>query len=244
MRQQFVPRFSPALTESQPPMPMRTTTDRALIRSRFLAVDVANVADVLDDLGHRDQALSTDFTCAAGRERLAGWAFTISGAMSAAPGRDPLKAQACSQIGPDEVSVWQGNGRGVCYFGELVAIGMMQRGSVGAVVDGGVRDKRWLHEIGFTTFSRYPTSVQTSGRWRVETWQQPVTLPGASGQPVVIEPGDFILGDDDGVIVIPAGIVDVVLEAAETMTEKEIDVRAAIRNGMTLADAMAEFGRI
>ncbi|WP_238421975.1 RraA family protein [Gordonia sp. 'Campus'] len=223
---------------------MRTTTDRALIRSRFLAVDVANVADVLDDLGHRDQALGTDFTCVAGRERLAGWAFTISGAMSDEPGRDPLKAQACNEIGPDEVSVWEGNGRGVCYFGELVAIGMMQRGSPGAVLDGGVRDRKWLHEIGFTTFSRYPTSVQTSGRWRVSAWQQSVTLPGASGQPVVIEPGDFILGDDDGVIVIPAALVDVVLEAAETMTDKEIDVRAAIRNGMTLADAMTEFGRI
>ncbi|MGW8811686.1 RraA family protein [Gordonia terrae] len=223
---------------------MRTITDRALIRSRFLAVDVANVADVLDDLGHRDQALGTDLACVAGRERLAGWAFTISGAMSDTPGRDPLKAQACNEIGPDEVSVWQGNGRGVCYFGELVAIGMMQRGSPGAVLDGGVRDRKWLHEIGYTTFSRYPTSVQTSGRWRVSAWQQPVTLPGASGQPVVIEPGDFILGDDDGVIVIPAALVDVVLEAAETMTDKEIDVRAAIRNGMTLADAMTQFGRI
>ncbi|MGW6036206.1 RraA family protein [Gordonia terrae] len=223
---------------------MRTTTDRALIRSRFLAVDVANVADVLDDLGHRDQALGTDLACVAGRERLAGWAFTISGAMSDAPGRDPLKAQACNEIGPDEVSVWEGNGRGVCYFGELVAIGMMQRGSPGAVLDGGVRDRKWLHEIGFTTFSRYPTSVQTSGRWRVSAWRQPVTLPGASGQPVVIEPGDFILGDDDGVIVIPAALVDVVLEDAETMTDKEIDVRAAIRNGMTLADAMTQFGRI
>ena len=223
---------------------MRTTTDRALIRSRFLAVDVANVADVLDDLGHRDQALGTDLACVAGRERLAGWAFTISGAMSDEPGRDPLKAQACNEIGPDEVSVWEGNGRGVCYFGELVAIGMMQRGSPGAVLDGGVRDRKWLHEIGFTTFSRYPTSVQTSGRWRVSAWQQPVTLPGASGQPVVIEPGDFILGDDDGVIVIPAALVDVVLEDAETMTDKEIDVRAAIRNGMTLADAMTQFGRI
>ncbi|AFR51318.1 RraA family protein [Gordonia sp. KTR9] len=225
-------------------MPTRTTTDRALIRSRFLTVDVANVADVLDDLGHRDQALATDVTCVAGRERLAGWAFTISGAMSDTPGRDPLKARACNQIGPDEVSVWQGNGRGVCYFGELVAIGMMQRGSPGAVLDGGVRDKKWLHEIGFTTFSRYPASVQTSGRWRVSAWQTTVTLPGASGKPVVIEPGDFILGDDDGVIVIPGGVVDVVLEAAEAMTEKEVDVRAAIRNGMTLADAMAEFGRI
>ncbi|MFT4395391.1 RraA family protein [Gordonia lacunae] len=225
-------------------MPTRTATDRALIRSRFLAVDVANVADVLDDLGHRHQALATDVTCVAGRERLAGWAFTISGAMSDTPGRDPLKAQACTQIGPDEVSVWQGNGSGVCYFGELVAIGMMQRGSPGAVLDGGVRDRKWLHELGFTTFSRYPAAVQTSGRWRVDAWQQPVTLPGASGQPVVIEPGDFVLGDDDGVIVIPAGIVDVVLEAAETMTDKEIDLRAALRDGMTLADAMTEFGRI
>ena len=53
---------------------------------------------------------------------------------------DPEKMKACQGIAPGDVSVWSGDGEGICYFGELIAVGMQDRGSVGALVDGGIRD--------------------------------------------------------------------------------------------------------
>lgn len=171
----------------------RTIKQRADIRNRFLAVDVANVADVLDELGRLDQGLSSDLVSNTGA-RLAGWAYTIRGeAVPYAGSGDELKMQACQGIGADEVSVWSGGASGVCYFGELIAIGMKQRGSVGALVDGGVRDARWLERMGFDVFARYRSAVQSIGRWRVTGWQTPVYLPGATSKWVVVCPGDFIL---------------------------------------------------
>jgi 4-hydroxy-4-methyl-2-oxoglutarate aldolase len=129
--------------------------------------------------------------------------------------------EACGGVSAAEVTVWSGGARGVCYFGELIALGMMERGCVGALVDGGVRDTKWLREHGFSTFARYVTPVQSIGRWRVTHWQQPVYIHGATTQWVTVTPGDFILADDDGAIVIPDGHVVEILDAAEKLTAQE-----------------------
>jgi len=220
------------------------TDDRASLRQRFLEVDTSNVADVLDDLGLIHQGLSPAFRPESGT-RIAGWAYTIRGQMAPFEGGgDPQKMTACAGIGPDEVSVWSGDGAGVCYFGELIALGMMERGSVGAVVDGGVRDIRWLNEHGFPVFSTYRTPVQSIGRWRVTAWQEPVYVAGATTDRVVVAPGDFVLADEDGCLVIPAEHVERVLVAAEALTRTEVQVRAALREGASLAECLERFGHV
>lgn len=223
---------------------MTTTQDRTDVRQRFLEVDTANVADILDNLGLPDQGLAADFAAVSGT-RLAGWAYTISGQMQPYEGSgDPRKMEACHGIGADEISVWSGNGEGICYFGELIAIGMKERGSVGALVDGGVRDVRWLNEHQFPVFARYRTSVQSIGRWRVTSWQEPISLRGATSTWVKVSPGDFILADEDGAIVIPSPHVESVLQEAETLTATETKVRAALASGKSLAECLAEYGHV
>lgn len=223
---------------------MRSDADKTSIRERFLTVDTANIADVLDELGAADQGLSPDFEAVSG-ERLAGWAYTITGQMAPYEGvGDERKMHACQGIGPDEVSVWAGNGSGVCYFGELIAVGMRQRGSVGALVDGGLRDTRWLRQHGFAAFARYRSSIQSIGRWRVTDWQVPVYLPGATTARVVVRPGDFLAADEDGAIVVPDALVDDVLARSEAMTRTEVTVREALQDGMSLADALDRFGHV
>jgi 4-hydroxy-4-methyl-2-oxoglutarate aldolase len=59
-----------------------------------------------------------------------------------------------------------------------------------------------------------------------------------------IEPGDFILGDEDGVLTIPAAIVEQVLEEAEKLTNAEVSIRAELSAGMTLAEALNKFGHV
>jgi 4-hydroxy-4-methyl-2-oxoglutarate aldolase len=187
---------------------MHTPEQRQEIRERFLQVDTANVADVLDEIGLFDQGLASDLLDL-GAGRVAGWAYTITGQMIPYDDDgDARKMEACGGVGEGEVTVWSGGATGVCYFGELIALGMMERGSTGAVIDGGVRDVRWLKEHGFPVFGRYRTPVQFIKRWRVTEWQVPVYLPGATTERVVVRPGDFLLGDEDGLIVVPVEHVD------------------------------------
>ena len=222
------------------------TSAKRQIRERFLAVDTSNVADVLDQMGLFDQGLSAEFRpFPATAGKLAGWAYTIRGQMVPYEGTgDAAKMRACQGIGPDEISVWSGDGEGICYFGELIALGMKERGSVGALIDGGIRDVRWLGEHKFPVYARYRTAVQSIGRWRVTESQEPVYLRGATSERVVILPGDFVLCDEDGAIVIPAAQVEPVLEAAEELTRKEILIRREIADGMTLKQALDKYGHV
>jgi 4-hydroxy-4-methyl-2-oxoglutarate aldolase len=130
------------------------------------------------------------------------------------------------------------------HFGELIALGLQSRGCVGAIVDGGVRDIAWLERAGFPSFSTYRTPVQSIGRWQVKAWGQSVTLPGAGGSGVEVRPGDFVLADRDGALIVPADHVLEVLERAEAITRREIDIRQALQGGMSLSDAIARFGAI
>jgi 4-hydroxy-4-methyl-2-oxoglutarate aldolase len=225
---------------------LRDAAWRSSIRQRFLRVDTANVGDVLDTMGRMNQGLASDFApYPAGVGKLAGWAYTIRGQMTPFPlGGDPLKMEACQGVSHDEVTVWSGDGEGICYFGELIAIGMKEKGSVGALVDGGIRDTRWIADQGFPVYARYRTPVQSIGRWKVNAFQVPVLLKGATSSFVQIQPGDFILGDEDGAISIPAEIVEDVLIEAEKLTEKEVAIRRELSQGLSLAEALKRFGHV
>jgi regulator of RNase E activity RraA len=224
-----------------------TTNNPTAVRERFLAVDTSNVADVLDELGMPDQGLAADFApFPAEAEKLAGLAFTIRGQMLPYElvGGDPEKMQACAALTPGSVSVWSGGGEGVCYFGELIALGMRERGCIGALVDGGIRDVKWFGRHGFPVYARYRTPIQSIGRWKVTGWNVQVSLPGATVRNVTVAPGDFILADEDGAIVIPARLVEDVLERAEKMGAREEEIRSEISSGLSLAEALAKFGHV
>lgn len=227
---------------------MVVAADRAEeIRKRYLAVDSSNVADVLDDLGLPDQGLAPGFApYPATTGRLAGWAFTIRGEMMPYPmdTGDPAKMEACAQLTPGTVSVWSGRGEGVCFFGELISIGMKERGCVGALVDGGVRDVDWIGELGFPVYARYRTPVQSIGRWKVVESGVPVPMPGATVPEVEVTPGDLVLADSDGAIVVPAAVAEQVLELAEKLQGREVQIRAELADGLSLSEALAKFGHV
>jgi 4-hydroxy-4-methyl-2-oxoglutarate aldolase len=220
--------------------------DKEEIRLRYLKVDTSNVADVLDTLGYPNQGLAPEFMpYPATAERMGGWAYTIRGQMSPYPlGGDADKMKACQGVSPGEITVWSGDGEGICYFGELIAIGMKERGCVGALVDGGIRDIRWIGKQDFPVFARYRTPVQSIGRWKVTGSQIAVMMRGATTKFVQIEPGDFILADEDGAIVVPQAIVERVLIEAERLTAKEVAIRAELSNGLSLSQALEKFGHV
>jgi regulator of RNase E activity RraA len=221
-----------------------TADDRA---ARFATLDTSIVADVLDELGLVDQGLAAAFApFPAGAGKLAGPVFPIAGQMSPSPiaGGDATKMEACAAIPSGAVSVWSGAGEGVCFFGELIALGMQERGCAGALVDGGVRDVAWLGRHGFPVYARYRTPVQSIGRWRVTGYGAPVVLPGATARFVTAAPGDFVLADEDGAIVVPATVVDEVIGKGEAMLEHERKIRAELAQGLSLSEALQRFGHV
>jgi len=216
------------------------------MRQRFLKVDAATVSDVLDALGYAHQGLAGVFAPypeTAGK--LAGWAYTICGEMRPYAGNgDPDKMKAVDGLKAGCVSVWSGAGDGVCFFGELIALGMKTRGCTGALVDGGIRDIEWIAKQKFPVFARYRTPVQSISRWKVTACQVPAYLPGATKQHVIVNPGDFVLGDVDGVVIVPAEAVEKVLNEAERLTATEVKIRAELDAGSTLEQVLAKYGHV
>lgn len=222
-------------------------TDAEAIRQRYLDVETSNVADVLDKLNLLDQGLHASFRpFPEDAGKLAGWAHTIFGKMRpyATDGGDPDKMVACEHVTPGSVTVWGGAGTGVCFFGELIAIGLKERGCVGALIDGGIRDIGSISDLSFPVYARYRTPIQSIGRWKVIDHSVPIQLPGATVEAVAIHPGDFILADDDGAIVIPAAAAVEVLNHAEELSARETEIRRAIASGLSLAQALAKFGHV
>ena len=224
----------------------RERTSRAALRARWLKIDTATVADVLDTMGAPDQGLAASFRpFPATAGKLAGWAYTIQGSMQRYAGSgDPDKMKAVDGVSAGEVTVWAGEGEGVCFFGELIALGMRRRGCAGALIDGGIRDIEWIAKQKFPVYARYRTPVQSIGRWKVAAWQVPVELPGATVKRVAVRPGDFVLADVDGAIVIPAGIADAVLAQAEKLTATERKIRRDLDRGATLEDVLKKYGHV
>lgn len=223
-----------------------SSADAESIRQRYLKVDTATVADVLDAMGHPDCGLAPEFTpYPANAGKMAGWAYTIGGEMRPYAGSgDPDKMKAVDGLRPGEISVWGGEGEGVCFFGELIALGMKMRGCAGALIDGGIRDIQWIAKQKFPVYARYRTPVQSIGRWKVTAWQTPVYLPGATVKRVIVNPGDFVFADIDGAIMVPAALVESVLAEAERLTATEVKIRADLDAGATLEQVLVKYGHV
>ena len=123
------------------------------------------------------------------------------------------------------------------HWGEIMSTAVQQRGSTGAVVDGGVRDVDFVNAMNFPVFAKLKCSASSVGRWDIVDCQIPVKIGST-----VIHPGDFIFGDIDGVVVIPMDITTDVLAAAEDIFERERGMREELRRGVSVTDAYAKYG--
>jgi regulator of RNase E activity RraA len=116
-------------------------------------------------------------------------------------------------------------------LGENKGLSVKLAGCGGVVCDGGTRDKKQLIAMGFPVFSRYSTCVIGWGR-RFLDYQIPVRISGHLQRYVTVNPGDFIFGDADGVLVIPKDLTLEVLEGAERVAEIEIEQRERLNAGV------------
>lgn len=213
----------------------------------LLSAGTAVISDVFDSIGKVPPALDTALrNVKTPGARFAGPAYTIEGHSERwTSGGDRAKLAAIDGIPAGAVALWAGNdARGVCCFGDLLATAMQARGCAGAVVDGGVRDVAFLREMAMPVMARYWTPAQAIGRWRVTASQQPVKMRGAVEDWVQVAPGDIVVADEDGAIVIPQALLGTVEAKVKEWASTETVAREAIRNGMPLLTALEKFGHL
>jgi regulator of RNase E activity RraA len=136
--------------------------------------------------------------------------------------------------------VWvsQPNDRTVAHMGELSAETLKNKGVRGAVLDGGIRDVNFLLALGFQTWARFFTPRDIVGWWLPKATDVEITI-GA----VRIAPGDYLLGDRDGLLRVPRAIAEEVVTKAEAAIATENKVRTAILAGVDPQDAYLRFGK-
>ncbi len=204
---------------------MTQQAEHAAIEARLKALHTATIADVYDEKEWPAPALDPEIGFRTGRpgERLAGFAYTVEGALAADRRGPDARKERWVQAAPEgSVAVWSGtNARGTCLFGDGLAGKMHDRGCRGMVADGGYRDHDGLQAMGLPVFARYASPVQSLNRWYVTRTQEPVVLPAAVGGTITVRPGDWILADGDGVVVIGAEAILEVLDRAEAFEAEE-----------------------
>ena len=115
-------------------------------------------------------------------------------------------------------------------MGELVAASAKRQGLVGTVIDGAIRDKVGMRELGWPVFAR---AAVPNGPFKADPGV--VNVPIACGG-VVVNPGDIVVGDDDGVVVVPQVDWQAVAQAAQAIVDREGTTRARILAGEYMWD--------
>jgi len=210
------------------------------VRDRFARVYTAALADVLDGRGYRHQTLPPELRPISPGMRLAGQAFTVEGRPTRTKDWDAAVRKTLAMLGSvpsDHVAVYQCHQDVSAHFGELSATSLLTRHVAGCVIDGGCRDVRFIVDEGFPVFARFVTPEDSTWRWQVTATQIPITI----GE-VRIEPGDWVVGDEDGVVVVPQAVAAAVLVEAEAKAQTESTIRAAVREGMLPLEAYERFG--
>lgn len=205
----------------------------------------AVIADVFDSLQLLPQVLDNSLQPVGAATTFAGPAYTITGESIQFQGGDRAKLGAIDDMPAGVVSVWASmDAKGVCCFGDLLASAMRARGCTAAVVDGGIRDVSFMEQCGMPVVARYRTPAQGIGRWRVTASQVDVKVRGALEEWITISPGDIIVGDADGVIAIPAKLLDEVTAKVIEWSHSESGAREEIIGGLPLLAALKKYGHL
>ncbi len=157
-------------------------------------------------------------------QRIAGRARTVR----IRPGQNGAIHRAVHVAAPGDLLVVDGGASDrFGPFGDLLADGCLAKGMAGAVFDCTVRDRSDIAALGFQVFCRgfHPEATAKTEPGDIDI---PVTVGG-----VLVHPGDIVVGDDDGVVVIPADAASDVLAQVTAVAAREEDIRARIRSGET-----------
>jgi 4-hydroxy-4-methyl-2-oxoglutarate aldolase len=200
------------------------------------------LSDVLDAMGFMHQALPArirpldDSLLMLGRARTA----LYSDVYSQVEGENPyeLEIALIDSLGPGEIPVFAcGMSGRIAPWGELLSTAARVRGAAGALMDGAVRDIRAIRAMRFPVFHGGIAPLDSKGRGKVAAIDVPVECGG-----VRVSPGDLVLGDADGVVVIPRAAEAEALARAKDKLVGEHATLRELQAGASLAEVFARHG--
>lgn len=208
---------------------------------RFSALYTGALTDVLDRHGFLQQTLPPELAPLEPSMRLAGPVYPVLGRPH--PGHDydrsiRLIMEMLGSVPSGHVAVYQTNDRSAAQLGELSVTSLAARGCAGAVLDGGVRDAEYILREAFPVFSRYVTPQDCVPRWELLAHGDVTIVVGG----VQASPGDWIVGDADGLVIVPAGHVEAILAEAKEKVGTENEIRDSVRGGMLPLAAYEQYG--
>ena len=217
----------------------------ALIKNELYT---AVIGDIMDKMGYTHQFLPPRIRPLRDDMFIAGRAMTVLEAdvldNLTDAGNNPLlkrsfglMLEALDDLREDEVYICSGSSPAYALWGELMSARAMQCKAAGAVVNGYSRDTKGILELDFACFSYGPYAQDQAPRGKVIDYRVPIDMEG-----VRINNGDMIIGDIDGVCVVPREIEEEVFERALEMARGERVVLKKIKEGMKAREAFDKYG--
>ena len=201
----------------------------------------AIIHDVMRAGGHRNFVLPPEIRLLFPEQRLAGSIFTVSGHVDeSAEGHQTLLEWTglLSKAPSGHVIVCQPHTHDIALMGELSSETLKSRGVLGYVVDGHCRDLPLIRQQHFQVGYRLGTPKDIVGRWLPDGFDVPIVIGD-----VRIHSGDYLLADEDGIVILPKGAVETIIDAAETAMGTENQIRTAILGGMDPQEAYLKYGK-
>ena len=217
---------------------METLSEEEIIAA-FGKSTVASVSDAIDDVIGQRGFMRPDMRPLF-KTKIVGRAATVQLKPALRPG-DGINygLQVLDEAAPGSILVYVlENGLEIAGIGELMATTAQVRGIAGAVIDGGARDVDEITRMGFPVFCRSISPASIIGRHISVAAQVPVTCAG-----ILVRPGDYIMGDMDGVAVVPQEHAHKVSQLALEFDAKEIKMREMIKETGSIRKAMDAYGR-
>ena len=200
----------------------------------------AVLADVLDSLGHRSGALPPGVRPLRPEWKLFGRAAPLSAIPVAAEPASPyaVELECVDALRPGEVLVATTHGdRGSALWGELLSTAARARGAAGAVIDGLTRDAARILAMDFPVFAAGFSPLDSRGRLDGVSHGKPVRVGDC-----VVRPGDWVFGDIDGVVVVPAELAGRTFARALEKVSGENQVREELARGRSAREVFAQYG--
>jgi 4-hydroxy-4-methyl-2-oxoglutarate aldolase len=222
-----------------------------VVIERLGRLRVSGLADQFDKLGMVPPVLARELQPVGPYAKIAGFAFCVRGRKLQGAGwkamsvpRDALYDGLPQRTSSGAVLVFDTGGYDdTAVFGAGTGLGLRQRGCAGAIIDGAVRDVDELAAMGLPTRARSVSAIRFGGRFAVTEIDCPIEIRGLAGL-VRVAPGDLVLADNDGVIVVPAALAEQVMAQSETADQLEALIQEDMRRGIPRQEAARRHGKV
>jgi 4-hydroxy-4-methyl-2-oxoglutarate aldolase len=215
------------------------TEAEADLFERLEQIPVAILSDVMSKAGLPDRVLSHRIRALAGNDRFAGPAFCVLADGTAAARDLPDRRFEMYRQMPEGAVLVLSTGlyASTAAMGENMVTAMKMRGCAGIVMDSGYRDVASIARDGLPVRAMFVTPVSSAGQLRFTALDEPVFMPGQTVPFVHVSPGDVIVSDDEGTLVIPAEHARSICEDAQGVADAEERTRALILAGRDVEEA-------